>query len=925
MYYKIFFLVKTILEIKISYAHQMLIAQYPYFLISLLMSSACQTEQSDNANGTKTAIWQSKQYAIYSDSVVQGKFTANVLSPTELTSDYKSMAKEFQSPQLTFKFSINGQDNEMPSGQDHLFYCIAKDNSCETPLITFGEQLPVAAKPVPGTYLAPNTQFKVRLDLRHVREAFAEQGFYIAFNGDKIYKEDFKGVFIAGNTEPLTWDFDNLAKHPELELKDPDGDGIYEVTLLLNPDQDNKATVASWKLSRKVAAFPQYSSDYPIVDALYNLALEEMVNAVEPDSTFRTGKEWAGVWTRDISYSIILSMAVLQPKVARISLLRKVNQNRRIIQDTGTGGAYPVSSDRMVWAIAAWELYQVTGSNNWLKESYQIIKNSLEDDLRNVYNAKTGLFRGESSFLDWREQTYPEWMQPVDIYESECLGTNAVFYQANRILAQMAELLHDKPAATKYSQIAKNIQKCLNEHLWLPEKGYYGQYLYGRNFKILSPKAEALGAALCVLFDVADAEKQQSVLANTPVTPFGIPCIYPQIPHIPPYHNNAVWPFVQSYWSLAAAKVGNEKALTESLSAIYRPAALLLTNKENFVANNGDYAGTQINSSNMLWSLAGNLSMTYKVFFGMHFQPNSLLLKPVVPQAFKGNRKLTNFKYRKAILDIILEGYGNEIKSVTLNDKALDQAEVPADLIGRHVIKIVLANNDFPVGKINKVPVDFSPVAPAVSYANGTLSWNKIEAANTYAVLRNGKELSKTQNTEIKIPNSTYAEYQVIAINEKEHESFASEPLVVSPEKVTQQYELKEIVTKAKLPYKASEEGFVEISKTKNTNLTFQVSVLEDGLYAIDFRYANGEGPINTSNKCAFRTLKNNNTFLGTIVLPQRGTDQWSDWGFTNSVQVKLAKGTHQLSLTFEPANENMNGEVNRAMLDYMRITKIAD
>ena len=52
---------------------------------------------------------------------------------------------------------------------------------------------------------------------------------------------------------------------------------------------------------------------YPLTDALYNMALEEMLNAVEPDSNFQNRKEWAGVWTRDISYSIILSMVYLQP------------------------------------------------------------------------------------------------------------------------------------------------------------------------------------------------------------------------------------------------------------------------------------------------------------------------------------------------------------------------------------------------------------------------------------------------------------------------------------------------------------------------------------------------------------------------------------------------------------------------------------
>jgi len=35
----------------------------------------------------------------------------------------------------------------------------------------------------------------------------------------------------------------------------------------------------------------KHKSSYPISDALYNVALEEMDKAIEPDSTFRTGKE----------------------------------------------------------------------------------------------------------------------------------------------------------------------------------------------------------------------------------------------------------------------------------------------------------------------------------------------------------------------------------------------------------------------------------------------------------------------------------------------------------------------------------------------------------------------------------------------------------------------------------------------------------
>lgn len=873
-----------------------------------------------NAQSSKP-IYTSKAYTVYADRVVQGKYTAKAISATELQSDYQSPANLYKSPVVDFKFSINGKDNELPSGNDHHFSCIAQAN--ETPLIKFGESY-ADHKAVPqGSYLKPSTSFRIRVDMRAVLDAFKSKGYYTCFNDDKIYKADFKGVYVAGNTAPMIWDFNNIHNRPELELKDPDGDGIYETTLVLNKPQDANSTASSWKMTKDVSAFPQYHSGYKITDALYNLALEEMQNAVEPDSTFRTGKEWGGVWTRDISYSIILSMAVLQPRVAVYSLMKKV-KNGRIIQDTGTGGAYPVSSDRMIWAVAAWEVYKVTGDKDWLEKAYRIIKKSAADDALNVYDKETGMVRGESSFLDWREETYPKWMQPADIYESECLGTTVVHYQVNKVLASMAGLLNDKVAAKSYTQQAAGIKKGLN-NLWLPSKGYYGQYLYGRNYKTLSPRSEALGEALAVLFDAADAGKQQMVVNNTPVNEFGIPCIYPQIPNILPYHNNAVWPFVETYWAMASAKAGNEEAVLRAISAIYRPAALWLTNKENFVASNGDFAGTQINSSNMLWSLSGNIALVYKVLFGIHYNENSLQLKPFVPRALAGTRSLDNFKYRGATLNITMEGYGNQMKSITLDGKTITGAIIPADLTGKHSIKIILANN-VSTGKSNLSPGYTAPETPVAVYAKGKLSWPKTAGAASYRIIKNGQPVANNKTAAYAVNANEYAEYQVIAIDTKGVGSFASEPVQVVPAGSVQTIEAEGSVDQSPLAYQGfTGKGFVEISKTVNTSLNIAVKVDQAGIYAIDFRYANGNGPINTENKCAIRTLDVDKHFAGTVVLPQRGKEEWSNWGYSNVVKVKLGKGMHQISLQLKDANENMNGDVNQAMIDHVRLIRLSD
>lgn len=868
-------------------------------------------------------MWESDQYSVFADRVEQQGFVAKALSKHEIISNYKSELFYSVGPEVNFKFSLNGRDNELTPGIHHHFKCIVEDGICETPVIKFGQPYKDEREAPENYYLPPGTKLRIRVDLKDVFDSFAKHGNFRAYNGDHIYKDDFQGIFIAGDKKPLTWDFEDLCSHPELELKDRDGTHIFEITLNLNALDTQDGEYASWKLTKDISSFPQFESDFLLSDAIYNMSLEEMLKDIESDGTFRTGEQWPGVWTRDISYSIILSMAILQPEVSKNSLMQKV-VNGRIIQDTGTGGAYPVSTDRMIWAVAAWEIFKITGDQDWLKDAYEVIKNSAEDDLLNIVNAETGLIKGESSFLDWREQTYPEWMQPADIFESECLGTNAVHFKAFQVLSDMAKELGKDNFAKKYGIIAQNIKSAVNNRLWMTDKGYYGQYLYGRNYKLLSPKAEALGEALCILFDIADIEKQKVIVRNTPVGDFGIACIFPQIANVKPYHNNGIWPFVQAYWSLATAKSGNEQALEDSICAIYRAVALFLTNKENFVAETGDYDGTVINSDNMLWSLSGSLSIVYRIFFGMSYNRHCLSFSPFVPQIFKGRLTLKNFRYRNATLNIVMEGFGNEIAEITLDNNAISDFSIQADLEGMHDVYIKLANNVFLKDEINKVKNKFSLPTPIVRYSDGALNWPGIHAALKYRVYKNGKALEKITKNYFNVPEKECAQYQVVAIGRDNIESFASKPVLVLPDNSVTIYEMESYASQEPVYHEGfSGDGFIEISKNKNTYIDMEIYIAEKGMYLIDFRYSNGNGPVNTENKCALRTLKNGNAVLGTFIFPQRGFGQWSDWGYSNSICLPFDKGFYNLSLVFEPSNENMNIDINHAFLDFMRLIKI--
>ncbi|MDE6301021.1 MAG: hypothetical protein K2M19_04845 [Muribaculaceae bacterium] len=691
-----------------------------------------------------------------------------------------------------------------------------------------------------------------------------------------------------------------------------------------------------WHLSRDLAGLPRLHTPNKLHEAVYNLGLEEMLNAVEPDTTLRTGKEWAGVWTRDVSYSIILSMAWLQPEASEISLRRKVSPTGRIIQDTGSGGAWPVSSDRMIWAIAAYELYKVTGSREWLEYIYPIIANSMEDDLKVLYT-DGGMVRGETSFIDWREQSYPRWMQTADIFRSQSLSTSVVHSQALQVLSDIAAELGYKEASSRYGTLRDSLVGQINAQLWMPSKGYYAMYDYGRNFPILNPRAECLGESLAILYNVATPEQAASITENYPTTPFGAPVFFPQIADMPPYHNNALWPWVASYWALANAKTGNELGLIEAIGSVFRPAALFTTNKENLVIDNGDIA-TELNSSNMLWCLAGNLAITQRILFGITFTPDALEFHPFVPQTMAADRSLTDFRYRGATLDIHVSGYGNVIKEFKLDGRSRS-AELPGDIKGHHKVEIVLADNTPEPMKVNHTANVKAPLTPIARLshspelagegvpANNLLQWNPIEYIHHYVVLRNGERVGTTRRTswDATMPG----EWQVIGVSDAGVESFASEPLDNFETIVLEMPAENASMLSPEVSYQPSEPiegfhgaGFVELDHTSVPVVT-DVDIQTPGTYSISLVYANGNGPVNTENKCAIRTIEVDGVPAGTVVMPHRGVANWNDWGMTNSVAVPLAPGTHRIGITFRPENENMNLNTNHALVDRVIIKKI--
>jgi hypothetical protein len=211
-----------------------------------------------------------------------------------------------------------------------------------------------------------------------------------------------------------------------------------------------------------------------------------------------------------------------------------------------------------------------------------------------AYDYETGLVRGESSFLTGANKPIPNGCSRPTFLNQNLAPTRCISSQQS-LSRWQKYWVNQRQKAQRFQRIKDGI----NRYLWIPKKGYYAQFIYGRNFKIVSPKAEALGESLCVLFGVADAEKAASIIAKSPVTAFGNTCIYPQI--------RGFRRTTMTRFGLCAIVLGDgigkggEFGFGDGIDCCgVSPCGVFLTNKENFVASNGDFAGTQINSSNML-------------------------------------------------------------------------------------------------------------------------------------------------------------------------------------------------------------------------------------------------------------------------------------------------------------------------------------
>ncbi|HBD93725.1 MAG: hypothetical protein A2015_04500 [Spirochaetes bacterium GWF1_31_7] len=666
--------------------------------------------------------------------------------------------------------------------------------------------------------------------------------------------------------------------------------------------------------------FPQFKTGYPIIDILYDMAIEEIKLNTNTSGFFVAGEKWNQAWTRDMSYAIFLGLSSVFNKTSIDSLRTRI-YNGNILQDTGTGGSYPISTDRMSWVMAAYETALASKDMVFYNEVYNVSKKAMLQDIELVFDTAKNLFKGEQSFLDWREQTYPRWMTPGDIGESFALGTNVNHFIALSILSNMASTLGLSEDKNMWDRYKKLNQEGINTHLWSEEKNHWAAYLINGVFPSLYEGYETLGVSLAILSDLKDTSSD--ILNRLNPLSYGLSVVSPQLKGIPPYHNNSVWPFVQGYRGLSAAKLKDMKVFSDEFFTLVRSGALFLTFKENLVASNGNKKGTQINSDRQLWSVASYLGFVYRGLIGMSYSSSGIHFNPVKPQSMTNPVILKNFTYRDATIDVEVIGTGCDIESILVNGKKQpDDYILPINASGTFSIKITLKKGADSIDKphIYDASSEIKVIDSLVLSEEKNkllLKWTGVKDKE-YLVFKNGQLFKKIKATQLEIAKEkSPVEYSVaedngvlpvlkgnpvwtenkkgIIISEVEQSFVKGGEISVDVVQKNVKPTIGAVLLKDFNRFSHNGKAYIEKwGGATDDFIEFTLKASSDGDYLLRWRFMNG-GPVNTGEKCSIKELSINSVFQRFIYFPHTGN--WREWQFTSPIVVHLNKGANTIKI----------------------------
>jgi len=683
----------------------------------------------------------------------------------------------------------------------------------------------------------------------------------------------------------------------------------------------------TWNQSKDLSAYPSFKAENtPLAEAVYNLSLEEAVKSINTDSygeVFYTGTAWQKVWTRDTALSTLYSLAWVFPEISYNCEREKVKTSQGVSvfeQDTGTGGSYPVSTDKIITMLSVWETYLTDGNKEHLSYFYDICNNTILQDMNVAYDGDAGLFRGETCGLDWRDQTYPDWTSETydsglsAIAESKTASVNAIYYRVLEIMSKAAKVLNKGEAVEQgWAKMAQDLKAKFTDRLWNENMGLYSSWEYPEYMgSVLAEKTDVLGNGFALWFDIGSEEQLTQICENSPLVAYGADTVYPQkqgklqnANKI--YHNFGVWPGWDSILMVGASYHNNKAVAEEIFNSNVRGAAVSLTNKEviNYLTGEG------VESDQQLWSVAGTLAGYYRVMFGMNYDESGITFNPYIPSWMVGPFELSNYKYRNAALTIKLSGEGDKVRSFKVDgvSKDINSYVFPVNSTGKHTVEIEMERSD-KVYKMNKSDDNLviCPEMPTTSYSNGKIRWTA-KSGLTYKMWT-GTEYVDVSGGTYTVDTSVYGCYSLMAISADGVCSELSKPIVVSPDRIKIEAESGSVSNSSLIS-----SGYVIDKRNRSANLTLSVSITKKGRYQLSGIY-NNPGDATSGVSCGIRSVYVDGVDKGSLIFPEVYSDKTNQT--STHLTLDLDAGTHTIKIFYDTANwYDRNMSITKNNVDY--------
>lgn len=190
------------------------------------------------------------------------------------------------------------------------------------------------------------------------------------------------------------------------------------------------------------------------------------------------------------------------------------------------------------------------------------------------YDAGTGLYRGQSSFVDIGFNGYPESFGALRSLEAKrnCLlsratSTNGLYYKGLSVLAKAAAKIGETDEARSWQERADRLRRAIRSRLIAPD-GTPAYFMHPDGH--LEQRQHTLATAFSVLHGVLTQEEARRAVEAFPLTWWGAPLIHPFYPNGQFYHNQSSWPFSDAFLLRARERVLGDDETGRELALLAR-------------------------------------------------------------------------------------------------------------------------------------------------------------------------------------------------------------------------------------------------------------------------------------------------------------------------------------------------------------------